>query len=142
MFREYTSPAHLGSYLAGVGSAVLVVIVGWILLQTLPVAAPVSLPSGADDASISTTSSTAIHPADRKLVDEGYLAILTDREEINAPASTNLANRRLSYEDYVEAIRQRDAALTREHENPAHRRFYGGSYEDYLEAIRRRQSAR
>jgi hypothetical protein len=49
-----------------------------------------------------------INPADRKLVDEGYLAILMDRE-IDAPASTNLANRRLSYEEYVEAMRQRDA---------------------------------
>lgn len=33
MFREYTSPAHLGSYLAGVGSAVLAVSLSWRTVQ-------------------------------------------------------------------------------------------------------------
>ena len=165
MFREQSFPIHLGSYFAGVGTAVLLVILGWLLLQTAPVAAPLSLTSGRTDVSVSAAASKEIlpfdrkladkgylallmnregpgspanvhpadrkffgdsamnfaasstganplaniSPADRKLVDEGYLAILMDRET-DAPASPNLANRRLSYEEYVEALRQRNAA--------------------------------
>jgi hypothetical protein len=45
MFREYTTPTHVGSYLAGVVTAVLVAVAGWIILQARPFAAPVTSPS-------------------------------------------------------------------------------------------------
>jgi hypothetical protein len=47
MFREYTIPTHLGSYLAGVATAVLVAIAGWIILQAQPFTAPVTSSPGA-----------------------------------------------------------------------------------------------
>ncbi|MEJ2754136.1 MAG: hypothetical protein P8169_15885, partial [Chloroflexota bacterium] len=73
MFREQSFPIHLGSYFAGVGTAVLLVIIGWLLLQTAPVAAPLPVTSGRTDVSVSAAPSTEILPVDRKLVDKGYL---------------------------------------------------------------------
>jgi hypothetical protein len=46
MFREYTNPMHVGSYLAGVATAVLLAVAGWFILQAQPFAAPVTSPSG------------------------------------------------------------------------------------------------
>ena len=83
MFREQSSPIHVGSYFAGVGTAVLVVIMGWLLLQTAPASAPLSLTSGRNDVSVSATPSTEILAVDRKLVDKGYLALLMNRGDLD-----------------------------------------------------------
>jgi len=128
MFREVSSPIHFGSYFAGVGTAVLVVIVGWLLLQTLPMAAPVTLPSSNGDMSISMAASTEIVPADRKLLDEGYLAILMSRGELDPPANVHPADRKFFGGNYANSSAPSAGADPFLHVNPADRKFFTNDY--------------
>ncbi|NCF64925.1 MAG: hypothetical protein GWP61_03060 [Chloroflexi bacterium] len=149
MLRENIFPIHLGSYIAGLFTAVLVVIVGWSLSQTVPIRTPVTFSSGDGDVSISGTSSAVIHPADRKLVDKGHIAILMDRSD-RSLANVDPADRKFfggAYEAYGKAVQPRQFALAGESDrwpanvDPADRKFFDGAYEAYGKAVQPRQSA-
>jgi hypothetical protein len=163
MLRELSSPIHVGSYFAGVGTAVLVVIAGWIILQAQPFAAPVTSPSGAEtlrsddqaaavsdidarwlerdryyesigllpgdgEVSASTAASTEITAVDRKLLDEGYLALLMDREELVSQGVVHPADRKFfsgSYANYAALAADADPLS---HVNPADRKFFTNDF--------------
>jgi hypothetical protein len=128
MFREISSPIHLGSYFAGVGTAVLVVIVGWLLLQTMPVAAPLSITSGRTDVSVSAAASAEILPVDRKLADKGYLALLMNRGGLDSPAIVHPADRKFFSDTYANYAAPSTGSGPLSHVNPADRKFYTDDY--------------
>ena len=128
MFREQSFPIHVGSYFAGVGTAVLVVIAGWLLLQTVPVTAPASLTSGRSDAPVSATMSTEIHPADHKLVDEGYLALLMSHGDVESPDNVHPADRKFFSDTYADNVAPFTGADPLSPVNPADRKFYTNDY--------------
>jgi hypothetical protein len=63
MFREYATPTHLASYLAGLATAILIAVLGWLVLQSpavvLPAAAPRAQQSSAASAEIVSTEAAA-----------------------------------------------------------------------------------
>jgi hypothetical protein len=128
MFRELSSPIHLGSYFAGVGTAVLVVIIGWLLLQMLSTATPITLPSGDGEISISTAMSTEISPVDRKLLDEGYLAMVMDRGELDLPANVHPADRKFFSDTYANYAAPAAGADPFSLVNPADRKFFTNNF--------------
>jgi hypothetical protein len=124
MFREQSFPIHLGSYFAGVGTAVLLVILGWLLLQTAPVAAPLSLTSGRTDVSVSAAPSTEILPVDRKLVDKGYLALLMNRGDLDSLAHVHPADRKFFSDTFANYVAPFTGEDNLSHVDPADRKFF------------------
>jgi hypothetical protein len=122
MVNKATFPTQLGFYLAGIATAVLVAIIGWLLLQQ-PSSAGVPALSPANNREFSglvAAPSTAVQPVDRKLLDEGYWAIVMGRGKQDPLADVNPADRKF----FTNAYPGWKGGDPLAHVDPADRKFY------------------
>ena len=121
MIRKAAFPTQLGFYLAGIMTAVLVAIFGWQLRQPSSAGVPALSPvTDRQFSELRVVPLATVQPVDRKLLDEGYWAIVMGRGRQDPLADVDPADRKFFTHRNLGWIGRDPLANV----DPADRKFY------------------
>jgi hypothetical protein len=124
MFRYTLSQKNVWPYFIGLSLIAVAILVSWLVIQNPPAISP---PTNVG-LSVEAPGSSAVHSADRKFFDAGYMSLLMTEGRSDTWANVNPADRKFYTNGYAISGSESKAVNPLANVDPADRKFFSNGY--------------